>query len=80
MSEYLLPFNNDITIEEKCELFAVKNRMINIPYNFSSKCEYKCKCGRKEDMIHIYSCEYLNKQEIKIEFSKIYEGNLFEKI
>ena len=31
-------------------------------------------------MNHIYSCEYLNKQEIKIEFSTIYEGNLFEKI
>ena len=37
-------------------------------------------CQIKEDMNHIYSCEYLNKQEIKIEFSKIYEGNLFEKI
>ena len=31
-------------------------------------------------MNHIYSCEYLNQQEIEIEFEKIYEGNLFEKI
>ena len=60
MSEYLLPFNNELTIEEKCELFAVKNRMINIPFNFSSKCEYECKCGRKEDMNHIYECELYN--------------------
>ena len=33
------------------------HRMISIPYNFSSKCEYKCKCGRKEDMNNIYECE-----------------------
>ena len=31
-------------------------------------------------MNHIYSCEYLNKQGINIEFEKIYEGNLGEKI
>ena len=42
MESYLLPFNNFLTIDEKCELFSVKNRMINIPYNFSSKSEHKC--------------------------------------
>ena len=48
MSEYLLPFNDMLTNEEKCELFGIKNRMVNIPFNFSSKSEFKCKCGRKE--------------------------------
>ena len=42
MASYLLPFNNFLTIDEKCELFSVKKRMINIPYNFSSKSEHKC--------------------------------------
>ena len=31
MADYLLPFNNTLTINEKCELFAVRNKMINIP-------------------------------------------------
>ena len=81
MSEYLLPFNNELTIEEKCELFAVKNRMINIPYNFSSKCEYKCKCGKKEDMIHIYECELYNEgEQNKLPYEKIFNGNLREQL
>ena len=37
MAEYLLPFNNQLTIENKCEMFEIKNRMTNIPSNFSSK-------------------------------------------
>ena len=57
MAEYLVPFNNSLTIEEKCEIFAIRNRMINIPFNFSSKSEYKCECGKFEDMQHIYMCE-----------------------
>ena len=38
----------------KREIFAIRNRLINIPYNFSTKCEYKCECGKLEDMQHIY--------------------------
>ena len=52
--------------------------MIEIGNNFG-KYENCIICQTKEDMNHIYSCEYLNKQEIKMEFKKIYEGNLFEK-
>ena len=45
MAEYLHPFNNHLTIEEKCEMFEVKNRMTKIPYNLSSNSEKKCfKC------------------------------------
>ena len=33
-------------------MFAVKNSMINIPANFSSKCE----CAVREDMYHVYNC------------------------
>ena len=38
-----------------------------------------CKCGESEDMAHIYNCNILNKKEEKIEFEKIYNGNLTEK-
>ena len=44
MADYLLPCNKKQTIQQKCEMFAVKNSMINIPANFSSKSEEKCKC------------------------------------
>ena len=37
MSEYLQPINNELSIEQKREMFSVKNRMIDIPYNFPRK-------------------------------------------
>ena len=37
MSEYLQPINQNLTIEEKCEMFSIRNRMIKIPYNFPGK-------------------------------------------
>ena len=66
MSEYLQPFNKYLTIEQKREMFAVRNRMVNIPTNFSSKNETKCDCGDIEDMVHIYECKIFcdNKQSI----------------
>ena len=81
MASYLLPFNNCLTIDEKCELFAIKNRMINIPYNFSSKSEHKCECGQIETMSHIYHCELYNEEnQPALPYEKIYCGNLNEQI
>ena len=80
MADYLLPFNNKQTIEQKCEMFAVKNSMINIPANFSSNCETKCECGVKEDMVHIYNCELYNNRKPEIPFEKIFNGNMKEQI
>ena len=34
MAEYLQPLNNMLTIEQKRDMFSVKNRMVNIPSNF----------------------------------------------
>ena len=81
MADYLLPFNNCLTIDEKCELFAVKNRMIDIPNNFSSKSEHKCECGEIETMSHIYKCELYNegKQQV-LPYEKIFCGSLNEEI
>ena len=80
MADYLLPFNKKLNIEQKCEMFAVENEMINIPANFSSKCEVKCECGSKEDMSHIYNCMLYNTEIPEIPFEKIFTGNLNEQI
>ena len=80
MAEYLLPFNNKLKIEEKCELFAVRNKMINIPSNFSSKCDKKCECGEKENMKHIYECKFYNNWKTTIPYEKVYNGNIRQQI
>ena len=55
MAEYLLP-DNCLTIENKRQLFSIRNRMINISSNFSTNKKNKsvCFCGTNEDMKHIY--------------------------
>ena len=42
MSEYLLPYNSMMTIEEKRELFALRNRMTDIANNFGKKKKNVC--------------------------------------
>ena len=64
MSEYLQPSNLALTIEQKREMFSIRNRMIDIPQNFPGKNMHnKCVCGETEEMIHIYNCEMLKKSE-----------------
>jgi hypothetical protein len=83
MEQYLQPVNNKLTIEQKCDLFALKNRMVNIPINFpKSDKQTMCICGQnEEDMQHIYDCEILNneKQE-RIPYDKTFNGNLNQQI
>ena len=78
MSEYLLPYNDKMKIEEKHRLFALKNRMVDIPDNFGKK--EVCQCGENEDMSHIYSCKYLNEEENVLQYQKLYTGKLSEQI
>ena len=75
MSEYLLPFNSKLDLEEKRQLFAVRNRMVKIPSNYGQK-EEKCECGSKENLEHIYSCLKFNKSDPEIPYDQIYNGNL----
>ena len=76
MAEYLLPYNHEVKIDEKQRIFAIKNRMVDIPYNFG-KTEV-CHCGETETMSHIYLCQYLNKEETVIPYEKIYNGKVSE--
>ena len=79
MSEYLQPYNRNLTVEQKQEMFAVRNRMVNIPGNFGTKT--KCECGKNEDMSHIYECELLcDNKEHRLKFSKIFNGSLQEQV
>ena len=78
MAEYLLPFNNQLSIGEKQSMFAIRNRMVEIGDNFGEV--EKCHCGIKENMLHIYNCEYLNKNEIETSYENIHNGNRFEQI
>ena len=75
MSEYLLPFNTNLNIEEKRKMFEIRNRMTQIPTNFG-KTEEKCICGENESLPHIYICESLNQMKTKTCYEEIYNGNL----
>ena len=82
MAEYLQPFNDQLTLEQKREMFSIKNRMYNLPENFP-KCDekYICVCGETENTIHIYQCEILSKKnEEKISYEKIFNGKINEQI
>ena len=79
MSEYLLPFNSKLNIEEKRRLFEIRNRMSKIPSNYGNK-EAKCICGAEENMPHIYSCNSINNIKPEISYNEIYNGNLINQI
>ena len=82
MEDYLLPTNCELSVSEKQKMFSVKNRMTRIPANFpKANIEYKCYCGSKEDMKHIYECEILNggNQPI-LEYENLYKGTISEQI
>ena len=79
MSDYLLP-NNELSIEEKIQVFSIRNKMDkNIPANFcSSQKIIICFCGNRENMEHIYKCKLLNEVEPSIKYEKIYSENIKE--
>ena len=71
MSEYLLPINKNLTLEQKRRQFAIRNKMIDIPANFpKSKQKSICFCGDIEDMKHIYECEILRSEKERISYDK----------
>jgi hypothetical protein len=69
-----------LSVCEKQGMFAVKNRMKNIPANFPKpNFEYLCQCGKKEDMVYIYYCELLNRgKQPELEYGKLYSGTILE--
>ena len=47
MAEYLKP-NEELTIEQQRKQFKIRNRMVDIPANFSAKNTTKCICNEIE--------------------------------
>ena len=82
MSDYLLPSTKGLTISDKQELFAIKNRMVEISFNFpKNKNIDTCQCGEEETIEHIYSCKLLSKQEEhQLPYKLIFTGNIGEQI
>ena len=77
MSEYLMPNNNSISIEDKRKIFEMRNEMVLIPANFtSSENIVKCICGDDENMRHIYSCQTLNNIEEVIPYEMIFKDDI----
>ena len=81
MSDYLQPGYANITITEQRSIFSIRNRMIEIPANFQSRNKIeKCRCGKDENMEHLYTCEHLS-EDIETDkpiFEKIFENNIIE--
>ena len=81
MSEYLQPYNEELSIDERRRLFSFRNKMADIPSNFPKTNFFeKCRCGENEDMAHIYECKMLNIEESKIPCQQIYCGTISEQV
>ena len=81
LAEYLMPNNELLSIEDKRNLFEMRNHMVDIPANFSSsKVITKCICRDKEDMKHIYICKKLNIIKEETYFEMIYSDNVKEQV
>ena len=79
LPDYLQPIN-PMPIEKKQKLFAVRNRMVQIPNNFpKSENKAKCFCGEIEDMSHIYNCKIFNEEmNLSEKYENIYNGTIIQ--
>ena len=58
-------------------MFAMRNKMTNIPANYNRNMEQeKCVCDKLEDMSHIYECKILNSDEVCTKYENIYSDNI----
>ena len=76
MADYLLPINNEMSREEKQEVFSMRNKMTRIPANYSSSTvKHECVCGDQENMEHVYTCIQLNSDKPEIEYKSVYSND-----
>ena len=82
MAEYLLPINTKLSIEQKQKMFALKNRMVELPENFPGrKMDDKCFCNKPKTTLHIYQCENLNDGNApQLDYEFIHNGNLKKQV
>ena len=78
MAEYLSPNGTNLSIQDKKDLYSIRNKIINIEGNYSSKyTNTLCTAGciDIETTEHIYTCIILNTTNIEIPFKNIYNGS-----
>ena len=82
MSEYLLPNDSGLSIDDKRYIFEIRNRMIYIPANFSSdENENICiSCKSIEDMNHVYSCRHWNNENEEVKYENIFTDNIHNQV
>ena len=74
MAKYLSPGDTNLSIIDKKEIFAIRNKMIQIHGHFSDRNFLKyCKagCPEIETIEHIYHCETYNNNEERTNFKHI---------
>ena len=76
MAEYFMPYGDQLTIEDKQYIFAIRNRMVDIGANYGKS--ESCFCGADENMLHVYTCKHLNVEETNVPYENIHTGNLKE--
>ena len=69
-------------IDDQRNIFAMRNRMVEIPLNFPHKKEIKpCSCGTVETMEHIYTCEKWNiSNREKIPYKEIFSNDISKQL
>ena len=83
MQKYLQPNSENIRKEEAQLIFKLRSRMTNVKKNFKGKFDQQeCRACKieGEDQKHILECKILNKNLEKIEYEKIYNGTVSEKL
>ena len=77
MAEYLMPNQENLSIEDRRRIFEIRNRMLPIPANFPlNKNVEKCWCGEDEDMRHIYMCKYWTSEKEKTAYEMIFSEDV----
>ena len=75
MAEYLMPNFENLSIDDKRNIFQARNRIVHIPANLPLGTEEnRCCCCEIENTKHIYVCKYWSKE--KTSFEIIYTDNV----
>ena len=79
MAKYFSPNESKLSISDKKYIFAMRNKMIQIHGNFSSRnFQNNCKagCPDTETMEHIYHCKIYTKDTEITKYEHIYKENM----
>ena len=83
MQKYLQPNSESIRKEEAQLIFKLRSRMTDVRMNFKGKIDtYECRACKieEEDKKHIVECQILNKGKEQIEYDRIFNGTVREKM